>query len=275
MNELITGSVTLNYSDQPRGTADGPAVVFHHGMGGDLAQPLGLLTDLRVSRLLAHDARGHGASSALTDVAQANFDVLADDVINLADHLGLPSFVAAGISMGAGASLNLALRHPDRIAALVLARPAWLDRPMEAWKQELFGAIAELLETEDPGEGARLLSAREDYQRLLSEYPATGVSLLGQLTRPQAKESTAVLRGFPRTSPSSEASAWAQIEIPTLVIAHGDDPFHPYEIGEEYARLIPRATLVAIPSKEHDPTGFAAGFQSAVQEFLDALSVSG
>jgi pimeloyl-ACP methyl ester carboxylesterase len=117
----------------------------------------------------------------------------------------------------------------------------------------------------------RLLSARQDFQALAAEYPASGGSLCGQLTRPQARESTAVLRGFPATAPSADGAAWRRIGVPTLVIAHGDDPFHPYSFGPEYARLIPGAKLVTIPSKERDPTGFAAGFQEAVQEFLNEL----
>jgi len=271
VSELVAAGARLNYVDDPRSTATGLAVVFHHGMGGDLSQPLGLLAELRVSRLIAPDARGHGASSYLTHTADANFDLLADDVIRLADQLGLQRFVAAGISLGAGVSLNLALRYPDRIEALILARPAWLDRPLETWKQEIYAAIAELVETEDAADAATLLSAREDFQKLDVEFPATGSSLRGQLTRPQAKQSTAVLRGFPQVAPSPDASAWSRIAVPTLVIAHRDDPFHPYDVGAEHARLIPGAKLAAIPSKEADAAGFTAGFAAAVQGFLDGL----
>jgi pimeloyl-ACP methyl ester carboxylesterase len=268
VSALVAGDVSLNYTDDRRETAAGPALIFHHGMGGDLSQPVGLLADLRVSRLITPDARGHGASSHLTRTADASFELLADDVIRLADHLGLERFVAGGISMGAGAALNLALRYPERLTALILARPAWLDRPMEPWKQEIFDAIAELLESEEAGNSASLLRARSDFQALAGRYPATGSSLLGQLTRPQARASTAVLRGFPRAAPSSATAAWSEIAIPTLVIAHGDDPLHPYRVGEEYARRMPAARLVTIASKEGNPAAFAAGFQEAVQTFL-------
>jgi len=261
----------MNFVDEPRGVAGGPAVVFHHGMGGDLSQPLGLLPALRTGRLIAPDARGHGASSPLASVADARFDLLADDVIRLADQLGLERFVAAGISLGAGVSLNLALRYPARIKALILARPAWLDAPMEPWKQQLFAAIAELLESHDHDTAASLLSAREDFQALAAQFPATGASLLGQLTRPQARQSTAVLKGFPATAPSSDSGAWRKIAAPTLVIAHHDDPLHPYEMGAEYARVIPGARFVEIESKERDPAAFAAGFGEAVQDFLGRL----
>jgi len=142
---------------------------------------------------------------------------------------------------------------------------------MENWKQEIFRAIAELLETEAAADAAELLAARSDFQALAAEFPASADSLRGQLTRPQARESTAVLRGFPGCAPSVDVAAWSAIAVPTLVIANGDDPIHPFEIGEAYARQIPGAKLVSIPSRERNPTGFSAGFQAAVQDFLEDL----
>jgi pimeloyl-ACP methyl ester carboxylesterase len=268
VSTLIAGGLRLNYADDRRATAAGPPLLFHHGMGGDLSQPAGLLPELRVSRLITPDARGHGASSHLTSAADASFEMLADDLIRLADHLDLERFIVGGMSLGAGAALNLALRYPERIEALILARPAWLDRPMEAWKQEIFDAIAEMLEGDEAEDAAARLRARPDFRALARRYPATGSSLLGQLTRPQARESTAVLRGFPHAAPSSAAAAWSQISVPALVIAHADDPLHPYDVGQAYARRMPTAELVTIVSKEGDPAAFASGFQAAVQTFL-------
>ncbi|WP_367118867.1 alpha/beta fold hydrolase, partial [Mesorhizobium sp.] len=39
---------------------------------------------------------------------------------------GLDRFVAGGISMGAAIVMRLACRHPDRVAGLLLVRPAWI-----------------------------------------------------------------------------------------------------------------------------------------------------
>ncbi|HTW11743.1 MAG TPA: alpha/beta fold hydrolase [Solirubrobacteraceae bacterium] len=266
----VAGGATLNYVDERRPPAGGPAVIFHHGMGGDLSQPLGLLPDLRGCRLIAPDARGHGASSDLRP-EDASFDVLGDDVIRLADHLGLERFVAAGISLGAGVSLNLALRRPSRVSALILARPAWLDRPMEEWLQALNARVADLIDHDAPDQALGELTADADYQELARRYPATGDSLRGQLTRPSA-HNTVVLRTFPRIAPTQDRAAWRTIAVPTLVIAHRDDPVHPFEFGEVYAQAIPGARLVEIPSKERDPAGYRSGFQAAVQGFLETLA---
>ncbi|TJW41743.1 MAG: alpha/beta hydrolase, partial [Mesorhizobium sp.] len=42
------------------------------------------------------------------------------------DEAGLDGFVAGGISMGAAIALRLACRLPDRVAGLLLVRPAWI-----------------------------------------------------------------------------------------------------------------------------------------------------
>ena len=52
--------------------------------------------------------------------------MFADDVLAFADLRGVERFVVGGISMGAAIALRIAVRHPERVSGLVLARPAWL-----------------------------------------------------------------------------------------------------------------------------------------------------
>lgn len=66
-------------------------------------------------RIIAPDARGHGGSSD----AEGPYR-LADDVVVLMDALGLDRAVLAGVSMGGGTAVDVALEHPDRCAALVV-----------------------------------------------------------------------------------------------------------------------------------------------------------
>ena len=110
--------------------ATGPSImpfIFQHGMGGDANQPLGYIGDAPPTPVISLNARGHSPSTDI-NAAAASFEVFADDVIALADHLGLVRFIIGGISLGAGTALNLAVRYPHRVTALVLCRPAWLDR---------------------------------------------------------------------------------------------------------------------------------------------------
>jgi pimeloyl-ACP methyl ester carboxylesterase len=101
--------------------------------------------------------------------------------------------------------------------------------------------------------------------------PAAAASLLGQLTRPRAAQNAVILRAFPGSSPTSSIDTWRAVEVPTLVIGHRDDPFHPYEIAQAHADTIPDATLRTVPSKDADPARFAADIQSALHDFLRQL----
>src|SRR6202049_2079486 len=54
------------------------------------------------------------------------------------------------------------------------------------------------------------------------------------------------LEVVPRSRPFEDMGELAGIEVPTVVVGSRDeaDPGHPLEVGERYARTIPRATLV-------------------------------
>jgi 2-succinyl-6-hydroxy-2,4-cyclohexadiene-1-carboxylate synthase len=66
--------------------------------------------------VLAPDLPGHGASS----VAPVSMDETADALVALLDEQGIARAVVAGYSMGGRLALHLALRHPDRVAGLLL-----------------------------------------------------------------------------------------------------------------------------------------------------------
>jgi pimeloyl-ACP methyl ester carboxylesterase len=68
-------------------------------------------------RVITLDARWHGRG-----IESERFDLrdCADDVVALADVLGIDRFIAAGFSMGGGIAQLVWRRHPERVAGLVL-----------------------------------------------------------------------------------------------------------------------------------------------------------
>lgn len=280
---LSVGTTQLGYeqhSSSSVATAARAAVpfVFQHGMGGNTAQPLGYVGDQPPTPVVCLAARGHVPSDDLT-ADTASFDVFADDVIALADHLGLDRFPVGGISLGAGTALNLAVRHPDRVSALVLCRPAWLDRPQAELNQAGYREIADILDTlladglaDDPSSAAEAADRYRDesriYRAVERSSPAAAASLAGQITRPRAAHNGVLLRSFPATSPTRSTEPWRRLDVPTLVIGHHDDPFHPYPIAQAYAEAIPAAQLCTVPSKDADPDGFTQQIRSALHTFI-------
>ncbi len=68
-------------------------------------------------RVITLDARWHGRG-----IESETFDLrdCADDVVALADVLGIARFTVAGFSMGGGIAQLVWRRHPERVAGLVL-----------------------------------------------------------------------------------------------------------------------------------------------------------
>jgi pimeloyl-ACP methyl ester carboxylesterase len=96
-----------------------PAVLFSHGIFMDRTmfdpQVAALAPDLRCIRW---DQRGHGATGRAS--APFTYWDSAEDAVGLLDHLEVDRAVFVGMSQGGFISLRAALRHPERVPALVL-----------------------------------------------------------------------------------------------------------------------------------------------------------
>jgi pimeloyl-ACP methyl ester carboxylesterase len=67
-------------------------------------------------RVIAPDLRGHDGASV-------------EDVIGLADALGVDRFIAVGYSLGSSVAARLARRHRDRVRGMVLCAAAGVSAP--------------------------------------------------------------------------------------------------------------------------------------------------
>lgn len=103
------------------GRADAPAVVLLHGTPASSHMYRNLIPVLADHyRVIAPDYPGFGHSERPTvDEFDYTFDSLADHVDALLDHLGLTRYALYVQDYGAPVGWRLALRHPDRIAAIV------------------------------------------------------------------------------------------------------------------------------------------------------------
>jgi pimeloyl-ACP methyl ester carboxylesterase len=268
--------IDFHYLDVGRGNP----FVFQHGIGGDVSQPAGLFRPPRGIRLLCLDARGHGRTQPLGDPSALTFDVVGDDVVALLDHLGVGQAIIGGISMGAGVALNIAVRHPERVAGLVLSRPAWLDGPMPPENVARYAALARLLRiVSAAGDKDQALKravaefeASDDYRDLLASSPDTAQSLRGQLTNERAVTAVARLEWLPADRPLADLRDAAAIRVPVLVLAHRQDPIHRFAFGEVLARTIPGARLVELTPKSIARERHAAEVQGCLEAFLSQFT---
>jgi proline iminopeptidase len=97
-----------------------PCLIAHGGPGLNHGPYRSLDALATVRQLVYWDHRGHGRSASLPAGA-LGMETFADDAARLADHLELDTFAVFGHSFGGWVAQELALRHPDRVSALILA----------------------------------------------------------------------------------------------------------------------------------------------------------
>ena len=114
------------YDVAPADPAEAPPVLLIHGFAStahvnwiDTSWSEALTQAGR--RVLMLDNLGHGHSGKPHDPAAYTTDLMAQDAVNLLDHLGIRQADVVGYSMGARITARLALDHPERVVHAVLS----------------------------------------------------------------------------------------------------------------------------------------------------------
>jgi pimeloyl-ACP methyl ester carboxylesterase len=194
-------------------------------------------------RVVAYDARGHGASTGPDDPDAYDYDDLVEDLRAVLDDRGIDRAVLVGASMGAHTAVRMALDHPERVAGLVIATPAFDPEEDREAGLERWDALSEGLRA---GGVDGFVEAYGDPQ-VPEQWKGTIDKVLRQrLGAHEHPDAVAdALRAVPRSRPFESWEELGAIGVPTVIVASRDDadPGHPYAIGERYAEAIPDAGL--------------------------------
>ncbi|MGO1183782.1 MAG: alpha/beta fold hydrolase [Micrococcaceae bacterium] len=212
---------------------DGAAVVHLHGLGSSRSRDRQLGWDLGAEltgvRMLRYDARGHGASTGRADPEDYAWPHLAQDLLDLLDHLfpGEPVH-GVGVSMGAATLLHAALANPARFASLALALPptAWQSRPPRA---QTYLHAAEIIEQH----GVEFLLRAQQQVPVPPAAPYT--------SEPAPDVDAALLPTAYRGAAASDLPARADLTaltIPVTLFAWVDDPGHPVDTAHTLSDLL-------------------------------------
>lgn len=121
-----------------KGSPDAPVVVLANSLGADMTmwspQAEALAENYRVIRF---DARGHGRTEATA--GDYTLDLLADDVLLLADALEIERMNFVGLSLGGMIGQVLAARAPDRVESLVLCA-TFASASSDLWNERVLAA---------------------------------------------------------------------------------------------------------------------------------------
>jgi pimeloyl-ACP methyl ester carboxylesterase len=270
-------SVASSAIDSPFGRVEyaeagvGPPVLLVHGVlgGCDFGVDAGRVMVPSGHRIIAPSRFGFLGSPMPADpTAPAQADAFAA----LLDHLGLQKVSVLGFSAGSTSSLELALRHPERVSRLVLISPnAPHSEPVPAPPR----ALAPVIFT-DPVFWLmrRLAPARLDVMAGTPEgftptprEKAELVAIIDSLF-PVGPRATGTIYDAYLGNPSVARCAVERIAVPTLVVAAEDDTLAPYPDTRAMAERIPGARLVTVRRGGHVLTHLDAAAMGAVEQFL-------
>jgi len=196
-------------------------------------------------RVVAYDARGHGASSPAPDPEAYRYEDLGNDLAAVLDALEIERAVLAGASMGAHTILRLALEQPERVAAIAVITPAY--DPVSNDDPERLARWDALSDALRAG-GVEGFVEAFAVQRLPEAWRDTVTKVMRQrlVLHEHPRALADAISGVPRSRPFRDLHALAEIECPAVVVASRDeaDPGHPLDIGETYAELLPRGRLL-------------------------------
>jgi 3-oxoadipate enol-lactonase len=165
---------------------------------------------------------------------------LADEVV--AEHPGRLHLV--GVSMGGMVALNAALRHPDRVASVLVACTGASASPdvmeQRAVAAEAGGMVAVLDDT---------LSRWFTPQALAMAPAHPGVAYARELLLDL--DPSAFAAGWRAIATHDTASRLGELRMPVTAVAGGLDRASPVTRSEEIARRAPRGRLVVVDDAPH------------------------
>ncbi|MCA6078345.1 alpha/beta fold hydrolase [Fulvivirga sedimenti] len=247
-------------------TGSGKPIVFQHGLGANLNQVLTLLNGLEKIQLLTSDSRGHGKTPFNPDVP-SSFNAFTDDVITVMDKCGIQQAIAGGISMGSGIAVNMALRYPHRVAAIILLRPAW---KCEAEPENL-KILSHIASVVNHSGGREEFMQAPEFRTIAEKHPNAATSVLGMFNRDQQMHTASILKSMVQDQPCS--SDPTLLSVPALIIGNEDDPLHPWQMAVEWNEILAESKLIQVTSRYLDDEKHRIETVTAIQEFINKLTI--
>lgn len=235
--------VGLTFDVSDTGPTEGRVVIALHGFPEDRHcwDPLAAALSDHGYRTLAPDQRGYSPGARPTGRRAYTLDLLAQDVLALADAAGVPRFDLVGHDWGAALAWYVAVNHPDRIRTLTaLSVPhfqAFLDamtrssQGLHSWYMAFF-QIPKLPEA---------ILSRAGEERFVAQLGRTGLdedSARRYARRAASPEAMTGPINWYRALPFEVRDRLGPCTVPTLYVWGDSDPFISQVGAERCARYV-------------------------------------
>jgi 3-oxoadipate enol-lactonase len=243
---------------------EGPAVLFLHGAGSNAATWWQQLPAFPGFSLVTMDIRCFGRSAAPLD--EFGFEHFTADALAVLDAERIQRAAVVGQSLGGMIGLRLALRHADRVSALVTC-----DSTLAVKHPQLL----QLLRDRQVSQRASTIEQRSLGAWFLKHHPDRA-ALYAQINHFNPSTHTlsgeewgATLSRLMAPEQLLPLSALAEVGLPTLFLVGREDPLVPTAVARELAEAIPGAELAVVADAGHSAYfEQPATFNSRVGDFL-------
>lgn len=259
----------------------GPPLLVVHGAGGGFDQGLDFTEALVRSgfRIIAMSRFGYLRTPLPAD---ASAPAQADAHACLLDALNIRRAAVIGASAGAPSSMQFALRHPKRTAALVLLVPAaYVPRPGGAPPMQTPAGNKFLFDTVLQSDFLFWAAPRFARQTVIRTIFATPPAVVENASADERARVAQVIERILPISPrrlgllndtavtsSLPRYELERIAVPTLIMSVADDLYGTFDGARYSAEHIPRARFIGYPSGGHLWVGHHKEVMSEIASFL-------
>jgi pimeloyl-ACP methyl ester carboxylesterase len=223
----------------------------------------------REHTFIRYDERGNGMSD--WDAPEISFDAFVEDLESVVDHLRLKRFPLLGLSQGCAVSIDYAVRHPQRVSALILVSGYAAGWRIGLSKEEQEQREAVLTLTRH-GWGTSNPAYRHIFsQTFMPDADSDRLAWFDEFQRNTTSPENAV-RFQEAFGDIDVRHLLPKVQVPTLVIHARDDQRIPLSCGRELATEIPNAKFITLDSKSHIILGDEPAWDTCMREISRFLA---
>jgi 3-oxoadipate enol-lactonase len=190
--------------------------------------------------LVLIDLRSHGQSAALSTRYEA-----AADILGVVDALHIDRFAVVGHSAGAAVGIDVALRAPERVAALVLLSPS-----VTGFRATRRGDMTDVAARARAGDPHGAAEAWLTNPVMSVSLPRARKETFRQMVRDNWRVWLPNAGSSPGTTPPA-AYRMSQLKQPMLIVSGANDPSASSEVARALQLAQPTATVLQLPRLGH------------------------
>lgn len=251
----LTPGTTIHVRDQ--GPRDGFPVVLVHGSNASLHtwEPWVARLTAKGYRVVTLDLPAHGLSGPTPQGLYTNAAYVGI-VEQLVDRLALRRFALGGNSMGGGVAWRYAVKHPERLAALILVDASGQPQPRGSspplgFRLARIPIARDILATVTP----RSIIETSFKQSISNQAIATPAMIdrYWELLLYPGNRRATVERFGQYQGDDGAAAGLPGLSVPTLILWGREDRLIPVAVAEWFSRQLPNARLSILDGIGHIP----------------------